>query len=60
MTKKLTEMQTFFGLKITGTLDEDTLSMMKKPRCGVPDGHIGQFSTFGNNLKWQKNVITYR
>lgn len=60
VTKKLTEMQKFFGLKITGTLDEDTLTMMKKPRCGVPDGPVARFSTFGNNLKWEKDVITYR
>uniref|UniRef100_A0A672YFV7 interstitial collagenase n=1 Tax=Sphaeramia orbicularis TaxID=375764 RepID=A0A672YFV7_9TELE len=60
LVKKLSEMQRFFGLHITGTLDTDTLSMMKKPRCGVPDGQIGEFSTFGNNLKWQKNSLTYR
>uniref|UniRef100_A0A3Q1H1M3 interstitial collagenase n=1 Tax=Anabas testudineus TaxID=64144 RepID=A0A3Q1H1M3_ANATE len=60
VTKKLTEMQTFFGLKITGTLDADTLALMKKPRCGVPDGKVARFSTFGNNLKWEKNSLTYR
>ncbi|XP_029029000.1 collagenase 3-like [Betta splendens] len=60
VTIKLTEMQKFFGLKITGTLDSDTLAMMKKPRCGVPDGAVARFSTFGNNLKWEKNSLTYR
>uniref|UniRef100_A0A3Q2SV76 Matrix metallopeptidase 1 n=1 Tax=Fundulus heteroclitus TaxID=8078 RepID=A0A3Q2SV76_FUNHE len=58
--KKLMEMQKFFGLKITGTLDADTLTMMKKPRCGVPDVDVAQFTTFGNNLKWEKNDLTYR
>ncbi|XP_042286716.1 collagenase 3-like [Thunnus maccoyii] len=58
--KKLTEMQRFFGLQITGTLDADTMAMMKKPRCGVPDVDPARFSTFGNNLKWQKNSLTYR
>ncbi|XP_073335637.1 collagenase 3-like [Pagrus major] len=57
---KLSEMQKFFGLQITGTLDGDTLEMMKKPRCGVPDAHIGEFSTFPNGPKWQKNSLTYR
>lgn len=57
---KLGEMQRFFGLQITGTLDQDTMELMKKPRCGVPDTNIGQYSTFGNNLKWQKNDLTYR
>uniref|UniRef100_A0A3Q1GPT4 Peptidase metallopeptidase domain-containing protein n=1 Tax=Acanthochromis polyacanthus TaxID=80966 RepID=A0A3Q1GPT4_9TELE len=60
VTKKLREMQRFFGLKITGTLDADTLAMMKKPRCGVSDVKIARFSTFGNNLKWEKNSLTYR
>uniref|UniRef100_A0A3Q3F7W3 Matrix metalloproteinase-14 n=1 Tax=Labrus bergylta TaxID=56723 RepID=A0A3Q3F7W3_9LABR len=60
VTKKLSEMQRFFGLQITGNLDADTLAMMKKPRCGVPDGKIGEFSTFGSDLKWDKNSLTYR
>lgn len=57
---KLGEMQRFFGLQITGTLDEGTVELMKKPRCGVPDGNIGQYSIFGSHLKWQKNSLTYR
>ncbi|XP_029956629.1 collagenase 3-like [Salarias fasciatus] len=60
LTKKLTEMQRFFGLHITGTLDTETLDLMKKPRCGVPDGPIARYSTFGRNLKWEKNSLTYR
>ncbi|XP_068577300.1 collagenase 3-like [Cebidichthys violaceus] len=60
MTRKLSEMQRFFGLQITGTLDTDTMAMMKKPRCGVPDSNIARFSTFGRNLKWERNSLTYR
>ncbi|XP_015240724.1 PREDICTED: collagenase 3-like [Cyprinodon variegatus] len=60
MSKKLSEMQKFFGLRITGTLDADTLEVMKKPRCGVPDEKVARFSTFGNNLKWNKKSLTYR
>ncbi|KAM6911282.1 collagenase 3-like [Lycodopsis pacificus] len=59
MTRKLSEMQRFFGLQITGTLDNETMVMMKKPRCGVPDSNIAHFSTFGGN-KWQRNSLTYR
>ncbi|XP_054482526.1 collagenase 3a isoform X1 [Anoplopoma fimbria] len=60
VTRKLSEMQRFFGLQITGTLDADTMAMMKKPRCGVPDGNIGHFSTFARSPKWGKNSLTYR
>ncbi|XP_037543547.1 collagenase 3 [Nematolebias whitei] len=60
MTKKLIEMQKYFGLQITGTLDADTLNMMKKPRCGVPDVNAAHFSTYGGDLKWQTNKLTYR
>ncbi|XP_029956631.1 collagenase 3a [Salarias fasciatus] len=56
---KLMEMQRFFGLQITGTLDTDTLAMMKKPRCGVSDQKVARFSTFGG-FKWEKNSLTYR
>lgn len=58
MSLKLAEMQKFFGLTVTGTLDSETMKMMKKPRCGVVD--VGAYSTFGADLKWQTNQLTYR
>ncbi|XP_072301550.1 uncharacterized protein [Eucyclogobius newberryi] len=58
--KKLREMQKFFGLQVTGNLDANTLEMMKKPRCGVPDDKVARFSIFREDLKWQKNTLTYR
>lgn len=49
-------MQQFFGLKVTGKPDTETLEMMKKPRCGVPD--VG---FYGVTLPgWKKNKLTYR
>uniref|UniRef100_UPI0037E7A991 collagenase 3a n=1 Tax=Semicossyphus pulcher TaxID=241346 RepID=UPI0037E7A991 len=59
VSRKLSEMQRYFGLQITGELDAETLAMMKKPRCGVPDGNIGRFTTF-EGFKWDKNSLTYR
>uniref|UniRef100_A0A9J8DJ67 interstitial collagenase n=1 Tax=Cyprinus carpio carpio TaxID=630221 RepID=A0A9J8DJ67_CYPCA len=58
LTEKMKEMQKFFGLKVTGKLDKETMEMMKKPRCGVPD--VVAYSTFGGRPKWQTNKLTYR
>ncbi|XP_030647962.1 collagenase 3-like [Chanos chanos] len=55
---KLSEMQKFFGLEVTGNLDSETLEMMRKPRCGVPD--MADFSTFPGRPKWSTNKLTYR
>uniref|UniRef100_A0A3B3RV76 interstitial collagenase n=1 Tax=Paramormyrops kingsleyae TaxID=1676925 RepID=A0A3B3RV76_9TELE len=57
-TLKLKEMQQFFRLKVTGVLDDKTLEVMKKPRCGVPD--MAEYSTFPGNPKWPNNNVTYR
>uniref|UniRef100_A0A8C1Q1D5 Uncharacterized protein n=1 Tax=Cyprinus carpio TaxID=7962 RepID=A0A8C1Q1D5_CYPCA len=41
------EMQMFFGLNVTGTLDKVTLEVMKKSHGGVPD--VVEFLMFGKN-----------
>ncbi|XP_050018164.1 stromelysin-2 [Alexandromys fortis] len=56
--KKIQEMQKFLGLEMTGKLDSNTMDVMLKPRCGVPD--VGGFSIFPGSPKWRKNHLTYR
>ncbi|XP_078381219.1 collagenase 3-like [Oculina patagonica] len=54
--------QKFFGLPVTGELDEDTLDEMKKPRCGVPDVDIndgGQQKRYATLGKWYKTTLKY-
>uniref|UniRef100_A0ACB8FGD1 Uncharacterized protein n=2 Tax=Sphaerodactylus townsendi TaxID=933632 RepID=A0ACB8FGD1_9SAUR len=58
LTEKLKKMQEFFGLDVTGEVDAETLDVMKKPRCGVPD--LGDFTLTEGNPKWDKTHLTYR
>ncbi|XP_063286442.1 matrix metalloproteinase-18-like [Pelobates fuscus] len=56
--EKLQQMQKFFGLKVTGKLNEETVEMMQKPRCGVQD--IGAYATVQKDIAWKKKNLTYR
>ncbi|KFP18446.1 Stromelysin-2 [Egretta garzetta] len=58
MADKIREMQSFFGLEVTGELNRNTLDMMKQPRCGIPD--VRSYSTFPQSPRWKKEDVTYR
>ncbi|XP_068936040.1 matrilysin [Petaurus breviceps papuanus] len=55
---KIRQMQKFFGLPQTGILNTNTMEVIQKPRCGVPD--IGEFNLFPGRPKWHSKEVTYR
>ncbi|XP_069495154.1 collagenase 3-like [Ambystoma mexicanum] len=57
-TEKIKQMQEFFGLNVTGSLDSKTLEIMQLSRCGVPD--VGNYNFMPSNKKWTTGVVTYR
>uniref|UniRef100_A0A672TL24 Peptidase metallopeptidase domain-containing protein n=1 Tax=Strigops habroptila TaxID=2489341 RepID=A0A672TL24_STRHB len=58
MADKIREMQSFFGLEVTGELNHKTVDIMKQPRCGIPD--VRSYSTFSQSPRWKKEDVTYR
>ncbi|NWV43166.1 MMP7 protein, partial [Grantiella picta] len=56
--ERIKEMQKFFHLTVTGTLDTDTEKILKLPRCGVPD--VAEYQTFPGTPKWKKTRLTYK
>ncbi|CAH2225386.1 Stromelysin-1 [Pelobates cultripes] len=56
--ERIQEMQKFFGMKVTGRLTKDTMDMMKRPRCGMPD--VAEFTLFTGRPRWQTTSLTYR
>ncbi|XP_064440040.1 matrix metalloproteinase-20, partial [Mirounga angustirostris] len=58
LVKKIKELQAFFGLRVTGRLDQPTMDVIKRPRCGVPD--VANYRLFPGEPKWKKNTLTYR
>lgn len=63
VTTAIRKFQKFFGLPVTGKLDQATMKVMSKPRCGLPDvvskdegKRMKRFSTWG---KWRKTDLKY-
>ncbi len=54
--------QHFYGLPISGILDQATIAHMSRPRCGFPDNPnrpgAANFAAQGN--RWNKPNLTYR
>uniref|UniRef100_A0A1Y9IVB7 Peptidase metallopeptidase domain-containing protein n=1 Tax=Anopheles minimus TaxID=112268 RepID=A0A1Y9IVB7_9DIPT len=67
------ELQAYGGLNPTGTINEETLELMRKPRCGAPDvshsldflpsndarPHLRLRRYIIQGQKWQNSVVTW-
>ncbi|XP_071575603.1 matrilysin-like [Temnothorax nylanderi] len=51
------EFQRYYGLPGDGTLDDETLQLMRKPRCGFQD--ILKHGTAASLSKWPKTHLTW-
>uniref|UniRef100_A0ABI7YK21 Peptidase metallopeptidase domain-containing protein n=1 Tax=Felis catus TaxID=9685 RepID=A0ABI7YK21_FELCA len=56
--EKLKEMQKFFGLKVTGRPDAETLHVMQQGWCGGPD--VAPYVLTEGNPRWEHTDLTYR
>ncbi|XP_012694095.2 matrix metalloproteinase-24 [Clupea harengus] len=64
MQSAVAAMQRFYGIPVTGVLDQTTIEWMRKPRCGVPDHpsisrrrRNKRFALTGQ--KWRDKQISY-
>ena len=53
----LRQFQEFNGVDVTGTLNQSTVALMGRPRCGFPDALAADFVVQGS--KWNKTNLTY-
>ena len=70
LVKSVKKFQSFVGLEITGVIDEETLEIMKIPRCSLPDFTSDNEAPDYNNerrkryalqgSRWKKRMLTYK
>ena len=70
LVKSLRKLQSFVGLEMTGVIDEETLEILKIPRCSLPDFSDDNEAPGYNNQRrkryalqgsrWKKRILTYK
>lgn len=55
----LVKYQRFHGLTPSGVLDDATRSVMKRPRCGLPDPQTGIAQYSASGTYWTKRTLVY-
>ncbi|KAJ8285830.1 hypothetical protein GJAV_G00031390 [Gymnothorax javanicus] len=66
LTKAIKAMQKYGGLEPTGVLDEETLVLMKTPRCSLPDVSMTESRSgrrrrsVPSQTKWSKRHLSWR
>ncbi|KAK7331249.1 hypothetical protein VNO77_25469 [Canavalia gladiata] len=61
--RSIKRFQEFYHLNVSGKLDSETIKLMSKPRCGVPDFGLkvsSKFAFIEGKPKWSKKNLTYR
>lgn len=59
ISEAIAKYQRFYGLNITGVLNNETRTMMEKPRCGVKDINNENRRYKLYETKWDKKSLTY-
>uniref|UniRef100_A0A8C3AVI8 Matrix metallopeptidase 15 n=1 Tax=Cyclopterus lumpus TaxID=8103 RepID=A0A8C3AVI8_CYCLU len=66
LSKAISDMQSFYGLAVTGAMDPATVVAMRRPRCGLPDRKAEEMDDGARKKRyaltgqqWGKDHITY-
>ncbi|KAK9876460.1 hypothetical protein WA026_012774 [Henosepilachna vigintioctopunctata] len=59
LSQAILKFQDFYDITGDGILNNETIQLMKKPRCGVQD-HPEKFTIYRDRVKWKHNKIRWK